>query len=246
MAHCRHGADPVALLEVVDRLLSQLGRQFDLEYARLGAHLDGEARVAEHLKHPAVGGMHPRHEGHDATGLRELSEVRQQQGGDARFCQASTTAKASSARSRVSGTKHAWATTVSSGPATATRPVPRSTSVRAARSSCGPARGSETTSRPATSREGRRQRPPRLRGRSGAGGWWSRHAGRRRCRRRSRLTRWPVAVRRPWSACREREPTSGSVLGTSVKSRIRSAASPMHGGQALTTRPASRSSSRDA
>ena len=56
MAHCGHGADPVALLEVVDRLLPQLGRQLDLEHARLGAHLDGEARVAEHLKHPAVGG----------------------------------------------------------------------------------------------------------------------------------------------------------------------------------------------
>ena len=56
-----------------------------------------------------------------------------------RPCQASATAKASSARSRVSGMKHAWATTVSSGPAIATRPMPRSTSTRAARSSCGPA-----------------------------------------------------------------------------------------------------------
>ena len=83
MAHCGHGADPVALLEVVDRLLPQLGRQLDLEHARLGAHLDGEARVAEHLKHPVVGRMHPRHEGHDATRLGELREVCQQQGGDA-------------------------------------------------------------------------------------------------------------------------------------------------------------------
>ena len=83
VAHCGHGADPVALLEVVDRLLSQLGRQLDLEHARLGTHLDGEARVAEHPKHPAVGRMHPRHERHDATRLGELSEVCQQQGGDA-------------------------------------------------------------------------------------------------------------------------------------------------------------------
>ena len=51
-----------------------------------------------------------------------------------RPCQASATAKASSARSPLgSGTKQAWATTWPSTPAVATRPTPRSMSPRAAR-----------------------------------------------------------------------------------------------------------------
>ena len=201
VAHCGHGADPVALLEVVDRLLSQLGRQLDLEHARLGTHLDGEARVAEHLKHPAVGRDAP-----TPRRSRCHSPRRAERGAPTAGWRCPDPARRPRPRRRARRDRASRRRSMRGRRPSpqGRRPPPgrcrarRATAPRAPRP--GPTRGSGTSSPPATGREGRRRRPRRLRGRSGAGGRWSRRAGRRRCRRWSRLTRWPAAVRRPWRA----------------------------------------------
>jgi hypothetical protein len=79
MAHRRHRADAIALLEVLAGLLPELRGQLDVEGPGLGVHLEREAGVAQHLEHAVVGGMYPRGQRGDPGRLGELCEVRQQQ-----------------------------------------------------------------------------------------------------------------------------------------------------------------------
>jgi hypothetical protein len=95
-----------------------------------------------------VARMDDRRQRHDPCRLGELLQMREHQRGDPASCQASATAKASSARSSCgSGTKQAWATTCPSTPAVAARPTPRSMRPRAERPAEMPPPGSETSAR---------------------------------------------------------------------------------------------------
>ena len=74
----RGGRDALAILEARARLRPSGAGELDPQLARLGADLDGEAGVAEHLHHPMVLGEHDRGEGVDAVGGGQLGEMGEQ------------------------------------------------------------------------------------------------------------------------------------------------------------------------
>jgi hypothetical protein len=69
------GREVVALLEACPGLATELSGELDVQLARLGAHVEREARVAEDLQHPVVGGVDDGGEGIHAARRGELGEV---------------------------------------------------------------------------------------------------------------------------------------------------------------------------